>query len=91
MSKENVDYVIGKLVNGTLYTVNTVELAQVATDETVWHQRLGHLNTNSIHQLTKKEMVTGMDCTIEDKCEGCVMGKSHRNPFPKQSNNRDNS
>ena len=32
VSKEGKDYVIGKLANGTLYTVNTVELAQSATD-----------------------------------------------------------
>ena len=74
--------------------MNTVELAQSATDQTaeVWHQRLGHLNNNSVDQLAKKEMVTGMNCTTslhaENKCEGCVLGKSHRNPFPKQSNNR---
>ena len=86
VSKEGKDYVIGKLVNGTLNTVNTVELAQSATDQTaeVWHQRLGHLNNNSVDQLAKKEMVTGMNCTTsrhaENKCEGCVLGKSHRNP-----------
>ena len=94
VSKEDKDYVIGKLVNGTLYTVNTIELAQSATDQTaeVCHQRLGHLNNNSVDQLAKKGMVTGMNCTTsqhaESKCEGCVLGKSHRNPFPKQSNNR---
>ena len=94
VSKEGKDYVIGKLVNGTLYTVNTVESARSATDQTaeLWHQRLGHLNNNSADQLAKKEMATGMNCTTsrhaENKCEGCVLGKSHRNPFPKQSNNR---
>ena len=71
--------------------MNAVELAQSATDQTaeVWHQRLGHLNNNSVGQLVKKEMITGMNCTTsqqaENKCEGCVLGKSHRNPFPKQS------
>ncbi len=94
VSKEGKDYVIGKLVNGDLYTVNTVEYAHSTIDETaeVWHQRLGHLNNNSVSQLKKKGMVTGINCTTshhaEDKCEGCVLGKSHRNPFPKQSNNR---
>ena len=94
VSKEGKDYVIGKLVNGTLYTVNTVESARSATDQTaeLWHQRLGHLNNNSVDQLAKKEMATGMNCTTslhaENKCERCVLGKSHRNPFPKQSNSR---
>ena len=60
--------------------MNTVELAESATDQTaeVWHQRLGHLNNNSADQLAKKEMVTGMNCTTslhaENKCEGCVLG-----------------
>ena len=42
------------------------------------------LNNNSVDQLAKKEMVTGMNYTTrqhaQDKCEGCVLGKSHRNP-----------
>ena len=86
-SKEGKNYVIGKLVNGTSYTVNTVELAQFTIGQTaeVWHQRLGHLTNNSVDQLAKKEMVTGMKCTTsqhpENKCEGCVLGKSNRNPF----------
>ena len=94
VSKEWKDYVIGKLVNGDLYTVNTVEYAHSTIDPTaeVWHQRLGHQNNNSVSQLKKKGMVTGINCTTshhaEDKCEGCVLGKSHRNPFPKQSNSR---
>ena len=53
---------------------------------------MGPLNNNSVDQLAKKGMVTGMNCTTsqhaESKCERCVIGKSHRNPFPKKSNNR---
>ena len=81
VSKEGKDDVIGKLVNGTLYAVNTVELAQSATDQTaeLWHQRLDHLNNNSVDQLAKKEMATGMNCTTsrhaENKCEGLCFRK----------------
>jgi hypothetical protein len=77
-----------------LYTVNTVAFAQSSTEQTpeVWHQRLGHLNNNYVHQLAKKEMVTGMnyptDNNLEKECEGCTVGKMHRNPFPKQSQHR---
>jgi hypothetical protein len=94
ISKERKDYVIGKLVDGMLYTVNTVAFAQSSTEQTpeVWHQRLGHLNNNYVHQLAKKEMVTGMnyptDNNLEKECEGCTVGKMHRNPFPKQSQHR---
>ena len=94
ISKEGKDYVIGKLVDGMLYTVNTVDFAQSSTEQTpeVWHQRLGHLNNNYVHQLAKKEMVTGMNYptnnNLEKECEGCTVGKMHRNPFPKQSQHR---
>jgi hypothetical protein len=87
VSKEGKDYAIGKLVNGAPYIMNTIELAHSTIHQTaeVWHQRLGHLNNNSVNQLAKKGMVTGINCTTshhtEDKCEGCVLGKSHRNPF----------
>ena len=59
-------FVIG-LVQDKLYTVNAIECAQASTIDSapslaVWHHRLGHLNNNYINQLTKKEMVDGMNC-----------------------------
>ena len=71
VSKEGKDYAIGKLVNGALYIVNTIELAHSTIDQTaeVWHQRLGHLNNNSVNQLAKKGMVTGINCTTSHHTE----------------------
>ena len=96
VSKDGKNFVIGKLVNGTLYTVNAIEFAQPSTanEETaeIWHQRLGHLNHNYVDQMKKKDMVTGMNCNLNSnskrECEGCTLGKMNRNPFPKKSQGR---
>ena len=98
VSKDGKNFVIGSLVNGMLYTVNTVETARISTanGETteIWHQRLGHLNHNYIDQMKRKDMVTGMNCNSnhnsEKECDGCTLGKMSRNPFPKKSKGRAN-
>ena len=55
----------------------------------LWHQRLCHLNHNSIERLAKGEIATGMNCVLDKEvsgnCEPCVLGKMHRLPFPKES------
>ena len=95
--KNGKEFVIGCLPDDKLYTVNTVEYAQVLTTDNgpsleVWHNRLGHLNYNYMNQLMKKEMVDGMNCDSvtesQKECEGCVLGKMQKKPFPKQSQHR---
>ena len=95
--KNGKEFVIGCLPDDKLYTVNTVEYAQVSTTDSgpsleVWHNRLGHLNYNYMNQLIKKEMVDGMNCDSvtesQKECEGCVLGKMQKKPFPKQSQHR---
>ncbi|KAJ3476999.1 hypothetical protein NLI96_g10770 [Meripilus lineatus] len=55
----------------------------------LWHRRLGHINLDAIREMERKKMVTGLDITTPQKydtvCEGCVLGKSHRLPFPSAS------
>ena len=80
VSKEGEEYVIGKLVDGMLYTVNPVEFAHPTTEPLdVWHQRYGHLNNGYINQLMKNDMITGMmydeSKKVEKECKGCLMGK----------------
>ena len=51
----------------------------------LWHKRLGHLNFRSLNVLQQKGMVFGLP-KIEEKedvCQGCALGKQHRQPFPK--------
>ena len=63
--KDGKEFVIGCLLHDKLYSVNTIEYAQVSTADStaspaVWHRRLGHLNYTYMNQLIKKEMVDGM-------------------------------
>ena len=65
------------------------EVARRATvEETTWnwHRRFGHLNFQSLKSLQQKEMVYGLP-EIKDTskvCEGCAMGKAHREVFDKE-------
>jgi hypothetical protein len=56
-----------------------------ADDEAwLWHSRYGHLNFRAFHELGTKEMVEGMPLLdrVEEFCDGCVLGKQQRRPFP---------
>jgi hypothetical protein len=52
-----------------------------------WHARLGHLNFRALKSLGDKNMVVGIPNVkqVEQVCDGCVLGKQHRKPFPKVS------
>jgi transposase InsO family protein len=52
--------------------------------EELWHQRYGHLNHNDLMMLQKKEMVEGLPMFKSEhvECEGCALGKQHREEFP---------
>ena len=65
--KNSKEFVIRHLLSDKLYTVNTIEYAQVSKTDSarsleVWHCRLGHLNYTYVNQLVKKEMVDGLNC-----------------------------
>ena len=49
----------------------------------LWHERLGHLNYGKMQMLTK--MVHGLPhiSSTNDVCEGCLLGKHHREMFNK--------
>jgi len=64
-----------------------VSLSSIMDDSSLWHQRYGHLNFNSLKVLKTRNMVICLS-TIDAKkniCEGCIMGKMHRLPFTKTS------
>ena len=55
-------------------------------DETawIWHSRLGHVNFLALKKLSEKDMAIGVP-KIEHPnqvCEGCVLSKQTRIPFP---------
>ncbi|XP_074352628.1 uncharacterized protein LOC141691769 [Apium graveolens] len=54
----------------------------------LWHLRLGHVNSQSMLLMSKKQMVRGMPAIIQPRgfCSGCILAKQVRKPFPNQSN-----
>ena len=60
----------------------------------IWHHRLAHVNPAGIEQMIKKNVVKGaklLPGTFDAKiCHGCVLGKGHRDSFPKHSMSRTN-
>eukprot|EP00253_Pinus_taeda_P009530 PITA_09530 len=50
----------------------------------LWHLRFGHLNFGGLNLLSRKEMVKGLPLIEkpDSLCEGCILGKQHRESFP---------
>lgn len=57
--------------------------------QSLWHQRLCHLNVFDMKKLITQEMVTGIEKIKVDTdgkfCEPCVMGKQSKLPFSKRN------
>lgn len=55
-----------------------------------WHSRLGHVNTNTMKLMIRKELVRGVpDIDIEKKiCDSCLLGKQARQVFPQATSYR---
>ncbi|UYV71045.1 hypothetical protein LAZ67_8001516, partial [Cordylochernes scorpioides] len=49
----------------------------------IWHQRLMHINYDTIVDMMKREVVIGLNCQAgkSDKCSDCMIGKSTKRPF----------
>eukprot|EP00253_Pinus_taeda_P031014 PITA_31014 len=50
----------------------------------LWHLRFGHLNFGGLNLLSRKGMVIGLPLIEkpDSLCEGCILGKQHRESFP---------
>jgi len=50
----------------------------------LWHLRFGHLNFGGLNLLHRKGMVKGLPLIEkpDSLCEGCILGKQHRENFP---------
>ncbi|KMQ85203.1 copia protein [Lasius niger] len=67
-----------------LFRVRNSEEANVSTtDLKTWHERLGHINSKSICEMTKKGLVKGIQLSKKKDffCEPCQFGKLHWLPF----------
>jgi hypothetical protein len=87
--------------DGNLYrlrckTVHWSGSAQVATSSkdglVLWHQRMGHLNVQSLKTLLS--LVSGLDLpkshgdSLPIECEGCILRKQHKHSFPEDGATR---
>ncbi|KAK2442749.1 putative mitochondrial protein [Trifolium repens] len=56
----------------------------------LWHCRYGHLSQKGLQILEQKNMVRGLPKLQESSnvCSDCMIGKQHREPFPKVSTGR---
>ncbi len=66
--------------------------ALVAESLSTWHERLAHIDPLSIKKMCANQVIRGVDIKGEEstnhKCDYCVLGKGHRQPFPKTSPTR---
>ena len=71
---------------------NVSVTAFVAQDLATWHQRLAHIDPSAIEKMSKDGTVTGINLVKseaqEHKCDHCIIGKGHRQPFPRASSSR---
>lgn len=70
-------------------TTSTMSLAATSNEAsiTTWHQRLGHVNAQTVTRMASGVGVKGMiisplNSTMEECCDGCHVGKMHKIPFP---------
>ncbi|RVW42706.1 Retrovirus-related Pol polyprotein from transposon TNT 1-94 [Vitis vinifera] len=62
-------------------------LSMMTTDQAdLWHCRYGHLSWNGLKVIQQKNMVEGLPKlkASQKVCENCLVGKQHRDPFPKE-------
>ena len=88
------NYVIGHK-HGKLWKMNNSETCCFGSTDmnslTLWHQRFGHLNVNDLKKLSSDNIVEGLSIdakALEEPCEGCILGKQARYPFPKKSQSK---
>eukprot|EP00253_Pinus_taeda_P005116 PITA_05116 len=57
---------------------------QVKDENWLWHLRFGHLNFGGLNLLHRKKMVRGLPLIQkpDSLCEGCILGKQHKESFP---------
>ncbi|GJT15482.1 retrovirus-related pol polyprotein from transposon TNT 1-94 [Tanacetum coccineum] len=91
---EGVDLLKGNRTTN-LYTINLLDMASASpiflmaratsTKSWLWHQRLSHLNFDTINDLARNDLVTGLPKFKYHKvhlCPSCEQGKSKRASHP---------
>lgn len=87
--KERKKVLMGKYSNGLYYLQGTVikpeaNSAKGNVNSTKrWHTRLAHMNIHTMETLVRKGYLKKEEVTELGFCEGCAMGKAHKQRFPK--------
>lgn len=57
---------------------------KITTESSLWHSRLGHVNTNTLKLMINKKLAIGIPNIAVEKetCTSCLLGKQARKPFP---------
>lgn len=65
-------------------------MAKVQDPAWLWHARLGHVNFFALKMMAEKGMATGLPMISHPNqiCEGCLIAKQARLPFPQQASFR---
>ncbi|MCO5612761.1 hypothetical protein L7F22_067031 [Adiantum nelumboides] len=66
-------------------STSTVSLLLTKAASTLmWHYRLGHINTPTLHRMAKNNLCSSLPPILStiDLCEGCFLGKASHKPFP---------
>ena len=60
-------------------------LSSISDVAWLWHARYGHQNFDALWSLAQHNMVDGLPLVkqVEKVCDGCLVGKQRRAPFPK--------
>ncbi|TFK35927.1 hypothetical protein BDQ12DRAFT_582075, partial [Crucibulum laeve] len=73
----------------TMLAIYGAELSTISTcpmDISLWHHQCGHQPADTICEMIKKELVTGIRCMSTAKsnpiCEPCIAGKLHCHNIP---------
>ena len=53
----------------------------------MWHRRLAHISSERLERIINEQLASGLKLNspapLARICEPCILGKQHRNPFPK--------
>lgn len=84
-----------RLYKVTLQVDTQVRCLQAKTSDigSLWHDRLGHINSETIRRMVDKELVEGLPTVKQAKetCVSCLRGKQSRKSFPQATNYRASS
>ena len=77
---------------GTLYMTSCprdiIAIADVSTNTSQWHCRLGHISEKMMKMLLSKRKLSELKSIDFDMCESCILGKQKKVSFLKLAGHR---